>query len=309
MNVFKKALVALAMLAATFSAQAIEVSFDFTVFSSGSSIYPCNAGIKHANPNQEVCYERTNPSNSCNPNACEDGEVCDCVCAGTNGGQYNVDFLKASYANWTDHDETIGSSSDASVKADTGYNYLFSNDTDAAGSVANVNYFDKQLTSLSFNLGTETFGAEYTLDVCFRGPQIDYATAGITSAWTAKAAATIQDMIGYDSYAAIAGLKVDAEVICEHQVANQPLTLNAVPNALTFGNNGTLDDIINNADLGLNDNADGSATVTGPNGTTPTFCRVRYTFSEGNGLSGRELFRPWETQAAKVCTKTSIEEP
>ncbi|WP_127717419.1 hypothetical protein [Halobacteriovorax sp. HLS] len=309
MNVFKKALVAIALLAATFSAQAIEVSFDFTVFSSGSSIYPCNAGIKHANPRQEVCYERTNPNNSCNPNACEDGESCDCVCAGTNGGQYNVDFLKASYANWTDHNETIGSSTAATVKASTSNNYIFSNDSDANGSVTNANYFDKQLTALTFNLGTETFGAEYVLDVCFRGPQIDYASSDIRSNWTAKAQATIQDMLGYESYASVAGLKVDSEVVCEHQVAGNPLPLNTVPNALTFGDNGIYDDLILNADLGLSDVAKGSASVTGPRGTTPTFCRVRYTFSEGNGLSGRELFRPWKKQAAKVCTKTSIEEP
>jgi len=308
MNVVKKALLMVALFAATFSASAIEVSFDFTVFSSGSSIYPCNAGIKHKKANDVVCYERTNPTNSCNPNACETGQSCDCVCSGTDGS-YLMDFTEVSYANWSDHNETYPSSSKASFAANQNKNFLFSNNVDANGKVSG-NYFDKQLTSLNFNLGSELFGAEYYLDVCFRGPQIDYATAGINTNWVANAEATIQDLTGgYASYAAVAGLTVDSEIVCDYQVAGQPNALNYVPGSDVFDGNDAIT-LIDNASLGYSTAvAAGDDNITGPGKKAPTFCRVRYTFSEATNLSGKEQFRPWKTQAAKVCTKTSIEEP
>ena len=310
MNLVKKALFAVALLAATFSVQAIEVSFDFSVFSSGSSIYPCNAGIKHADDTAQVCYKRTEPTTSCNPSACVEGQQCDCVCSGTNGGAYNVDFLTAAYTDWSDHNESAGSPSSSSVKATTGKNFVFGNNVDATGTVAGK-YFDKQLTSLSFNLGSELFGADYFLDVCFRGPQIDYATAGIKSDWTAKSAATINDMAvnaGFSSYHNVAGLTVSSEIVCDYQEVGQPNPINFTPGNDAFSGL-TADEMIATQSMALADTVNGGLDIDGPNKTTPTFCRVRYTFSEGNGLSGRELFRPWKKQAAKVCTKTSIEEP
>jgi hypothetical protein len=306
MNVFKKALVALALFAATFSASAIEVSFDFSVFSSGSSIYPCNAGIKHANTNEVICYKRTEPTTTCNPSACVAGEQCDCVCTGT-VGRSKVDFFTAEYANWTDHNESVGSSTKVTVKAKNKPNFIFKNDKDNKASVKG-NYFRKQLTSLSFDLGSETFGAKYFLDVCFRGPQVDYATAGIKTNWVASSQATIQDMVGYASYAGVAGLEVTSKIVCDYQQAGQPHDVNFVPNNNSFGEEEEYD-MIANASLGLSDVASSEVNITGDNKTAPTFCRVRYIFSEGNGLQGRELFRPWKKQAAKVCTKTSIEEP
>ncbi len=308
MNVLKKALLAIALLVAANSASAIEVSFDFSVFSSGASIYPCNAGIKHKKAAAVVCYERTNPENSCNPSACEEGQSCDCVCSGTDGS-YLMDFAEATYANWTDHNETYPSSTKATFAADQNKNFLFSNNVDANGKVSG-NYFDKQLTTLNFNLGSELFGAEYYLDVCFRGPQIDYATAGIKTNWEAKAEATIQDLTGgYASYAAVAGLKVNSEIVCDYQVSGQPNALNFVPGSTVFAGNDA-DSLITNASLGYSTAiATGGQNITGPGKSAPTFCRVRYTFSEATDLGGKDQFRPWKTQAAKVCTKTSIEEP
>jgi len=305
MNLVKKALFAVALLAATFSVQAIEVSFDFSVYSSGSSIYPCNAGIKHAKTNEVICYERANPTASCNPNACAEGESCDCVCTGTRG-RSNVDFLTAGYTQWTDHNETIGSSNSASVKAKNHVNFLFKNENDRRTAL-NGNYFNKQLTSLSFNLGSETFGAKYFLDICFRGPQIDYASAGISTNWTAKSQATIQDMVDHASYAGVSGLKVKSHIVCDYQQAGQPNDTDFVPNFRNFDRSDRFG-LISKVALGLSDVASSSADITGVNNTAPTFCRVRYIFSEGHGLTGRALFRPWEKQAAKVCTKTSVEE-
>lgn len=307
MNVFKKALFAVALFAATFSASAIEVSFDFSVFSSGSSIYPCNAGIKHADPQEQVCYKRTEPTTTCNPSACTEGEQCDCVCSGTNGGAYLMDFMKADYAAWTDHNESVGQSTSASVAANTSKNFLFGNETDATGKVSGK-YFDKQLTSLSFNLGSELFGAEYFLDVCFRAPQIDYATAGINTRWTAQSAATIQNIAGYSNYQDVAGLTVKSELVCDYQVAGAPNALNFTPGNDVFSGL-TPEALISLEAFNGSETVQNAKKDIDDNGIAPTFCRVRYTFAEGNGLEGRELFRPWKTQAAKVCTKTSIEEP
>jgi hypothetical protein len=306
MNVFKKALVALALFAATFSASAIEVSFDFSVFSSGSSIYPCNAGIKQANTNVQVCYKRTEPTTTCNPSACVEGEQCDCVCSGTSGGAYNVNFLTAGYTAWTDHNESAGSSTSSSVKSTTSENFVFGNNTDLAGQEAGK-YFDNQLTSLSFNLGSELFGAEYYLDVCFRGPQIDYATAGIHTNWVANASATIQNMAGYANYQDVAGLTVKSEIVCDYQEVNAPNAVNFTPgnDALDY----TAETLISLEAFNGSETVNGGKNITEAGGIAPTFCRVRYTFKEGNLLEGRELFRPWKKQAAKVCTKTSIEEP
>lgn len=301
MNVFKKAIVVLAMLTAAVSTQAIEVNFDFSVYSSGASIYPCNAGIKHDQPTGEVCYMRTNPVVACDPNACAVPSDCDCVCAGSVGRE-QVDFLKVSYANWTDHNEALGSATDTTVTSSTNGNSLF-NSTEA---------FTKQLTELSFHLGSELFGAEYFLDVCFRGPQIDYASAGINTGWTATSEATIQDLLGYQSYKDVAGLVVNSEVVCEYQVANSPLAVDALPTSFPAEGNSMVTSLIDNQGLnGTTDAVSESASVTGTDGLgkAPTFCKVRYTFSEGTGLTGRNLFRPWKKQAARICTKTSIEEP
>ena len=309
MNVFKKALLAVALLVAANSASAIEVSFDFTVFSSGASIYPCNAGIKHAKAQDVVCYERTNPRNSCNPNACEAGQSCDCVCSGTDGN-YLTDFAAVKYTNWSDHDDRYPrrSTDSASFAADGSNNFLFSNDVDSNGEKGGK-YFDKQLSSLSFNLGSELFGAEYFLDVCFRGPQIDYDGADIDTNWVAESEATIQNLTGgYASYANVAGLNVKSEVVCDYQ-GSVSYDLNETPGneALSMDDS---DSLISNQALGLNSGiVKGSKNITGAGKKAPNFCFVRYSFTEGNGLSGKNLFRPWETQAAKVCTRTSIEDP
>lgn len=310
MNVVKKALFVLAFFATAFSAQAIEVSFDFSVFSSGASIYPCNAGIKHAKAQEVVCYKRTNTQQSCNPNSCEQGQSCDCVCSGEDGS-YLTDFAAAKYTNWTDHNQNYPhQSSSAKIAADGSKNFIFKNNVDNNGAKSG-NYFDKQLSSLSFNLGSELFGAEYYLDVCFRGPQIDYATAGISTNWVAEAEATINDMTGgYSSYAAVAGLNVTSEIVCDYQQAYNPNPLNYVPGSNAFSGNYS-EELISNQSLGYSTAvAYGTENITGHGaGKAPTFCRVRYSFTEGNGLSGKDLFRPWKTQAAKVCTRTSIEDP
>ncbi len=308
MNVFKKALLAVALLVAANSASAIEVSFDFTVFSSGSSIYPCNAGIKHAKAQDVVCYERTNPRNSCNPNLCEEGKSCDCVCSGTDGS-YLTDFASVKYTKWSDHDDRYPRrNKKASFAADGTKNFLFSNDVDMFGEKQGK-YFDNQLSSLSFNLGSELFGTEYFLDVCYRGPQIDYHNAGIDTNWVAKAEATIQNLSDtYSSYANVAGLKVKSEIVCDYQ-NEVSYDVNETP-----GNEALDEDdsyrLIHNQRLGLNTGvANGRRNITGHGKKAPNFCRVRYTFTEGHKLSGKEQFRPWETQAAKICTRTSIEDP
>lgn len=80
----KKLLLASAMFLTTFSSQAARVQFDFDVLSSGASIYPCNAGLKHKPQRGKICY---NPETfqSCNP----DGNgVAGQPTSGQNGGGF-----------------------------------------------------------------------------------------------------------------------------------------------------------------------------------------------------------------------------
>ncbi len=62
-----KFFIATTMFLAAFTSQAARVQFDFDVYSSGASIYPCNAGIKHKKHQGVFCYN-PNTGDSCNPN-------------------------------------------------------------------------------------------------------------------------------------------------------------------------------------------------------------------------------------------------
>ncbi|EPZ49456.1 hypothetical protein M902_0287 [Bacteriovorax sp. BAL6_X] len=141
----KKLLLASALLMGAFSTQAARVQFNFDVYSSGSSIYPCNAGIKHKEPRGQVCYN-PNTYESCTPKrgggyggaeplvgdgdgldnlfagldaqpesyngSCDPqtGEGCDCVCTGEQNGDHEatIDFMKAKITKWKDHGDPQG---------------------------------------------------------------------------------------------------------------------------------------------------------------------------------------------------------
>ncbi|MFG1485666.1 hypothetical protein [Halobacteriovorax sp. RZ-2] len=193
----KKLLLASALFMGAFSTQAARVQFDFDVYSSGASIYPCNAGLKHKKHRGVFCY---NPKTlrSCDPGSrgghggypflegliaeggnggyngggggqdCgPDGTNCDCVCAGDLDGrnENTLDTVRGKITKWKDHGDR--SNFRYSVEKTAGeYNYHTLIDQN--------DQFSKRLKELSFNLGSEMYGAKYFVDICFRATQIDY---------------------------------------------------------------------------------------------------------------------------------------
>lgn len=201
-----KLFLASAMFLAAFTTQAARVQFDFDVLSSGASIYPCNAGLKHKPNRGQICY---NPETfeSCNPGdrdgrpprgghdlvanllgaeetggrpprgggECDPqtGQNCDCVCTGDMNGDFDetLDVMKASYTVWRDHgDPTYGLERNLEVKAGS-HDFNELEDEYYTG-----NKFAARLKELSFNLGSEKYGSKYFVDICFRATQIDYLT-------------------------------------------------------------------------------------------------------------------------------------
>jgi len=319
----KKILLSVVALVVMTSAQAVNLKFQFDVFSSGDSLYPCNAGIAHAGYQSRVCYDRENPTQSCNPHvACPntpDAPECNCVCTGdgaNNGqGERRLDFMEASYSKWKDNQFTSQGRSTtvtqiASSSANN-YNTIFPTDA-TASSAKDEKFFKKQLRSLSFNLGSERYGSRYFLDVCFRGPQIDYFGANINALnWTVKSAVTVQDLSDTKKkYQDLAGLSVESFVVCDRQDFAGDLANNKVPSFANFEVDYDAD-LINytslaNADVASGNNFQAGEALSGKR--APKFCVVRYVFKEEN-RQGIESLRLWKKQHAKICTETTFNEP
>ena len=194
-----KLFLASAMFLMTFTSQAARVQFDFDVLSSGASIYACNAGLKHKPHIGKICYnpdtfrscdpgdrpghgggghpliagltEGQAEGGQCNPDT---GEGCDCVCTGDMNGksEHVLDIMRVNYTLWRDHgDPTYGIDFDKELQAgEYGYEELEDNlltlDTK----------FAVRMKELSFNLGSERYGAQFFVDICYRATQIDYLT-------------------------------------------------------------------------------------------------------------------------------------
>jgi hypothetical protein len=174
------------------NANAISLNFKFKTFSSGPEIYACNAGLRHEDTKHQVCYFE-NTQTACTPQACT-GNACDtrCVCTGIQGGEYLMDYMSASYNRWnaasTSNDGGFWSSTWTAVNKQAGHsNYeTLVNHTDAFGT---------RIKNLSFKLGSELYGAEYFVDVCFKGPQMEYSEDGITTNFSLLAQASATDFI------------------------------------------------------------------------------------------------------------------
>lgn len=267
-----KMLLSLAIVLCTyaFNASAVSLEFAFDVNSSGVSIYPCDAGIKHATHQKRVCYDRVEKK-SCDPSACTSADQCNCVCTGGaagDDGEYRMDFMKATYADWTENGE-YASSSVTSVAVGAGQ-------TDFSRIFTNKNEWDKQLTALTFNLGSERYGAEYFLDVCYRGPQIEYfmayqnAAVSNSNHWpnfSIKLQATVTDVASNNlRYSQLAKLKVKTITTCDVQGEGAYIYAHSGVGGSSNGNNGN-----NN---GNNGNHNGIENGNGSNG------------NHGNGNNG-----------------------
>ena len=303
----KKLSLVLATLMLAFSAHAVNLEFKFDVFSSGNDIYACNAGLKHKLHNDRVCFNRET-LRSCNPaNSCPqvNAETCDCVCTGgmdgSRAGEYRLDYMTAKYAAWSERTSGVGPQTRINKPAGyRNFNQLFEAGTDIR------NYsetYRKQLTSLVFALGSERYGAEYFLDVCFRATQIRYpGNVGLYN--LIKRRVTVTDIgsngrhnddfngnntpiYAEDTYQWLADLEVKSRLVCKDKdnrviVDRESNWVSfATAQERSFQNYGT------RADLKK--------------------CVVRYSFREAN-IWGLDSIRRWKLQHAQVCTYTSVNE-
>nr|BFD58526.1 hypothetical protein CKG001_06330 [Bdellovibrio sp. CKG001] len=268
-NIMKFAAVAMLLISAQ-SANAISLRFKFKTFSSGPSIYACNAGIRAAAQTGKVCYNQTTGA-SCTPTACDTAkEICDtqCVCSGTNGGDTLMNYMKVSYAPWTDH-PSAGSAGQAFTNTVTrssedggAWNALFN------GSNGENEAYGNRIGDLSFNLGSELYIAEYFVDICYRGPQIEYNADNVVANFNiiAQVSATdfLNSAVGHAQdgtgavgtpgleqatadalkYTKLSGLQVKAHVVCDQQ------GLGSLQNAAN--NQGYYDTTINEATFQFN---------------------------------------------------------
>ncbi len=320
-----KSFIAKAILLSALSFQnafAINLTFDFQVNSSGPSIYPCNAGIRHAD-SARICKDRVT-GNTCTP-GCAAGNTAECtagttsktcVCTGEeNGtqGHWRLDFLKASHADWTDNGTAIGAQTTANLNAgntNSSWNQVFPNEVTA---------FGKQLTGMSVNLGSEIYGAEYFVDVCYRGPQIDYTNVNDVN-FALKAKVTVNNLrtgAGQPNYQDLATLKTRAEIKCFMDNSfNYCSQADQLPGSSSTSTCGTATSLNYNWTQGiggtfvpattsaqeltlLSNSSMGSSSA-----KVPRFCYVRYYFQESS-----KNMRLWKLQQAKACTYTEISEP
>ncbi len=327
--------------------QAVSLRFKFKVFSSGPDIYACNAGIRHKTHNTKVCYfEGT--TTACTENDCRDKGICNtqCVCTGTNGGESLMDYLKVTSVDWKDHKAGSDSNTDTGVEQidkaaayGGGWSYAINDETSA---------WNKRIKELSFNLGSELYGAEYFVDVCYRGPQIEYFADGVTmnASLLAQVSATdflaggvnpgdnsrdglsIPGVVDGKTYTDLAGLQVKAYYVCDTQgVGNYKYAHNG-----SSASNGNYNTSVNEADFKTDSNGYpvSGSDVYGSSGSSfqsiagngldlvsstvsstskaPRFCKVRYVFTETNANSALPLMRKWQRHGAEVCTYTKVEE-
>lgn len=352
MNKMMSLVAALGIFAAANSANAISLRFKFKTYSSGPSIYACNAGIQTPTTNVKVCYfEGT--TNSCTPNNCDSAKaICDtrCVCTGDNGGDYLMNYGVAQYETWKDNGvQGTGGYTSAKIQSDSSGNNNWTKifkDNTSGRNVANDNLspFDHRISNLSFNLGSELYGAEYFVDICYRGPQIEYFADNMWAHFGLTAQVTATDFIANGvnqgdnnpggrtneldldpniKYTELAGLSVRSVVVCDlqgkgdYQFAHVGGQYNTTVNEADFNSsmNGpkhSQEKFISTSATSFAGNSKSlltSADINGNDTHTPRFCKVRYIFKETNAATGTiKNLRKWQRHGAEMCTYTNIEE-
>ena len=303
-------LIVVAMLALVQNANAMEVTFNFSAYSSGADIYPCNAGIWHG-PSSSRCL-LLDGATPCGPG--QPG----CVCTTGNGtADANHDFAHATLTNW----DMTGTPLSVSTKANSKLSRLFS------ALVTDGTDFSHRLTNLTFNLGSESYGAWYYVDICYRGPQIEYWLNGIGLKTTLDAQITFSDLAGISgseaTYLANAHPAIYTIVECDNQGqgAYKTAAYNGVYDTVATDVYLSSDGTTNSGDFfgsasTLNSTPvvtlfQGLVLSTSPAGLTgsvvqnsgvPRFCKVRYSIWENS-----QAARLWNIHGSTVQTFTQIQ--
>jgi hypothetical protein len=231
------------------TASAKELKFVFDVRSSGPEIYPCDAGLVHARSEGFCHYKGT--TETCNwglqgqlptfpipPSKIFDNRLPNvCVCTNGEYGTYLKDFMRVKAAKWlggttgdaaTNHGGW-GSPSTYVLQATLGGNGNPANNSIAqhiwSGSELSAirKEFSTQIEAVEFNLGSENYGAQYYVDICYRGPQIDYINSpgsmtGYGFSATGWVGVTDLDIIGGGrTYTGLARPTLETKIICDNQ--------------------------------------------------------------------------------------------
>lgn len=266
MNVVKKALLAGALVATSFSSQAIENNFTFEVYSSGPNIYACNAGIKHQNIAETAGYV-----------------VGDNDTAAINPGDYLQDAYYYTFKEVFENDWYLSSDYDESghKRATGGSNYvlaksgLYNFSTSQALNlnahrVGGFNGNPRVLTNLHFELSSEVYGTEYFVDICYYGSRgmADHYRVGTNL--IAKSSATFTDISNIldKDYKQLSGLKTKATLVCRR---GNSVVSEASTSWTSISNN--LKQYWSNVNIINNSNGYDSG---------PSKCVVRYSFKETN---------------------------
>ena len=290
------------------TAQAQTHYYSFTVQSSGAGIYACNAGVRAQLNNCDTCYQiKTNGETEsvarpagCPATAATCGQDIICAHRGSNSGEGLMNYFLVS-SGAMDNNGAVGPmSKNPAVKGGATYSTLVSE---------NAAFLTKMGNDLEFKLTTELYNAQYFVDICFRGPQINTGADGVKLNYNIFAAVGSTEINGVAaaSYAASAGLKSQAFVICDLNAAST-----ASSNIANFstGSNG----------LPTNGWSSGAIDVSTamyewqnvPSVYNPKFCKVRYVFTETKGTNcanGKPAFRDMGLKSAAICLRTDFNEP
>lgn len=268
----------------TGNSHAIEFTYKFKVLSSGPDMYACNVGLRH--PEGSKCFidGTTTP---CSDGKCYPGAPCvnRCKCLGP-AGDTRVDRIEGVFGTWTDNpDRPTRYTENLRVWGATSWVQQFPD---------NMAWNYKLGDDLVFKFTSEEMGAEYFVDICYRGPQ-DITFDGTDGGVYALSASTYgNDSMGRmfpdgrtARYIALADLASSVDVQC----TNRPRRFSPMLSAgdqfmgaqrINFFRNENVGDLLN----------------------IPRFCKIRYYFKETSRIQ-----RPNTLQEAHMCTWTRIDEP
>ena len=242
-------------------------SATFTYTNTNPLFYPCNVGIRHSETSA-ICTDILT-GNTCTPSSTT---VTTCVCTsdGT-AGSWDRDIAHITYGDWVNPPTPISplySSDLIAINSTTSYNSLFATEDVA---------YTKEITNLSIDLGSEVYGSEYFIDICYLGPPGTVGTNG--SNYSMKATLTVSNL--RLNYQTNANLQAKAEIKCFLNKSNQATTgvtpgVTATNYALTSGSTYTPMTTSANTVTILQDS--GLLNVQGDK--VPRFCLARFYFKE-----------------------------
>ncbi|MBF0361614.1 MAG: hypothetical protein HQK49_11415 [Oligoflexia bacterium] len=364
----KKLLIAIFVLCCASVVMAKEVTFKFNVNSSGPKIYACNAGLAHKITLRKYCHvpgsqTATNLFGTrclpCVGGACASISYLDyfdgtqatfnsitnrtnnCACTASSYGNYLKDYMKFKYIG--KDQKTVSALNNATVNPLTNSDFataqavmaqsisgfsIWGTSTSNTG-VASIN--GSALESVTFNLGSERYGSEYFIDICYMGAQMEYWADSIVATNLFTYNISVTDLLsGGDlkSYVKLANPYVQVYINCDlqglgtHKCAGNSTT--AADQAACAANPGAYDQVPSspiwidagdktdyyftaNKQFSSIGNFNGSdwVNVGTKQYNAPRFCVVRYYVKENR----EEYERQWQRHDANFCTNTSIEEP